>query len=302
VNRRALVVPLLTLMAACGGSGEPAKSPTTPARPADANTPVIPAEQPPLLIEYVVIHRHWVEKLVPVGSAELKAWSDAPENAAAVTGAFRQILVKVPGGEKDPGAAAKTKAEGIVKRLEKGEDFAKLARQLSDDAESKDRGGEYPDKKLADLPAPVGAAFKALEPGKITTAPVRSPLGFHVILKERASEDRIERAFRAAKAPELTLKLAEQLRTRFAANAPSRSAIADAVEAVLGESGVNDADRPNAQNVARARIANVRLPAAAKAALETFARNAHPGEVIPAPAVDGDRTLVARALSVATSP
>ena len=136
---------------------------------------------------------------------------------------------------------------------------------------------------MKDLAPAVSAAFTALEPGKTTREPVRSPEGFHIVHKDRTSDDQIERAYRKAKAPEVAKKLAEELLGRLKSDAASRAAIAEAVEAVLGERGVNDANRPNAQIVERARIDQIRLTAAAKAALETFARSAHPGDVLPSP-------------------
>jgi hypothetical protein len=80
--------------------------------------------------------------------------------------------------------------------------------------------------------------------------------------------------------------------------ADPRRAIAEAVEAVLGERATNDADRPSAVFVDRDRIKQVRLSAAAaKAALETFADGARAGDLFPSPAIDGDTVLVARALA-----
>jgi hypothetical protein len=254
-------------------------------------------EPPPLLVEYVVIHRRWVEKVLPASSADVKAWSEAPENAEAVTGAFRHILIKVPGGEKDPGAAAKKKAQSLLARLDKGEDFAKLAKQASEDQGSKENGGEYSADKVKELPEPLRAAFAALEPGGTTRDPVRSAEGLHLVHKERASDERIERAYRKAKAPELAKKLGDELLQRMKGTTPARTAIADVVDAVLGERAANDANRPNASLVDRDRLPQVRLTAAAKAALETFVNSAHPGDALPSPAVDGDTMLVARAVA-----
>ena len=292
--RLALALPLVSV-AACGGNTPPAQSPpahVTPIATAEA-------EPPPLLVEYVVLHRKWVERLVPVQAAEVEAWSRAPENAEAVSGGLRQIFFKVAGGEKDPGLAAKKKAEATLDRLKKGEDFGKLAKQLSDDAASKDSGGEYAREKLNELPAPVTEAFAALAPGDTTNEAIRSPGGWHIVRKDRASDDRIESAYRKAKAPDLAKKLADELLARLRANQPARPAIAEAVQSVLGERGASDANRPTASVVDRERLKQVRLTPAAKAALETFARSAHPGDALPSPAVDGDTIVVARARAAA---
>jgi predicted small lipoprotein YifL len=297
VRRRGLSFVALGLslgsLAACGGSVPAAQPPAAHVAPETS----LPPEPAPLVIEYVVVHRRWIEKLVPATPAEVKAWSEAPENAAAVSGPLRHILVKVPGGEKDPGLTARKKAQAILARLGKGEDFAKVARQASDDASSKDGGGEWAADRLKDLAPPLVAAFAALKPGETASEPVRSPAGFHVLRKDRADDDRVERAYRNAQAPALARKLGDELLVRLKEHGPSRSAIAEAVAAVLGERGANDADRPNAHVVDRERLAQVRLTAAAKAAIETFARSAHPGDVLPSPAVDGDTLVVARAVA-----
>ncbi|MDF2695055.1 MAG: Foldase protein PrsA precursor [Labilithrix sp.] len=295
---RALIVLALAAvssLAACAGN-PPAPAQPPVARVAPATT--MPPELPPLLVEYVVVHRRWVEKLVPVAAADVKAWSEAPANASAVSGPLRHILVKVPGGEKDPGVAARKKAQTILARLDKGEDFAKVAGQLSEDATTKDRGGELPAEKSNELAPPVASAFAALEPGKTAREPVRSPEGFHILHKDRAADEHIERAYRRAMAPDVAKRLAEELLVRLkAADVPARAAIAEATQAVLGERGASDASRPAAQSVPRDRIEQVRLSAAAKAAIETFARSAHPGDVLPSPAIDGDTIVVARAVA-----
>jgi hypothetical protein len=256
---------VFVLLAACGSAP---KAP--PARP----EPVVAAAPVPLLVEYVVIHRRWVERLMPVN--DLAEWSET--NGTAIAG-FRHIIVK-----------AKPVAQSIVDRLAKGEEFGKLARQLSEDQESKENGGETAPEKVE--PA-VREAWAALALGQ--TKLVATSAGFHVVLKERPSEERLERAYRKAKAPEAAKKLADELLARLKKNGPARAAIAEAVEASLGERAASDADRPIASNVDTDHVSHVRLPAAAKAALETFARSAHAGEVLPSPAVDGDTLLVARA-------
>ncbi|MGE0634108.1 MAG: peptidylprolyl isomerase, partial [Pseudobdellovibrionaceae bacterium] len=87
------------------------------------------------------------------------------------------ILVK--GDTPEALAKAKAKIEQIAKRLEK-EDFAKVAKETSEDTGSKDRGGDlgFFGKGQMD-PAFEGAAF-ALEPGKLS-GPVTTQFGVHLI-------------------------------------------------------------------------------------------------------------------------
>jgi hypothetical protein len=288
VKRRALAILLASALAACGGAPSAAR-PNAPGAPA-------PAETTALVVEYVVLHRRWVEKFVPTPAADVKAWSEAPENAETVASSFRHILVKIPGDAKDADVALqRKKAQALLDRLKNGEDFATLAKQLSEDPGSKANGGEYASDKVKDFVEPVRNAFASLKSGETTPDLVRTKFGFHIIRKDRASDELIERAYRKAKAPEATKRLGEELLSRLKGGAPARSAIAEAVEAVLGARASSDEGRPNASSVDRDRLRQVRLSAAAKAAIETFANGAHPGEVLPSPAVDGDIVLVARA-------
>lgn len=77
-----------------------------------------------------------------------------------------------PGQKTRTLAEAKKLAADVVRRAKGGEDFSALVKQFSDDAESKEKGGEYPDIKPTDggVPAPVKAAVFALKPGEVSDA------------------------------------------------------------------------------------------------------------------------------------
>jgi peptidyl-prolyl cis-trans isomerase C len=96
----------------------------------------------------------------------------------------RHILVKVDESapEKDKKAARK-KAEGILKRIKAGEDFAKLAAEVSDDPGSKENGGEigfFPKGRM--VKSFEDAAF-ALKPGEVSGL-VKTQYGYHIIKLE----------------------------------------------------------------------------------------------------------------------
>ncbi|MBM4396003.1 MAG: peptidylprolyl isomerase [Deltaproteobacteria bacterium] len=100
-----------------------------------------------------------------------------PEQVHAV-----HVLVKVaenaPQAEVD---AAKKKAEEAQKKIKGGEDFAAVAKQYSDDAMSKEKGGDLGFfRKGIMVPKFEEVAF-ALKPGEMTKEPVRTAFGFHVI-------------------------------------------------------------------------------------------------------------------------
>ena len=88
------------------------------------------------------------------------------------------ILVKVAETAADADKQAATK---ILERVKKGEDFGKLATELSEDPSAKSNAGDlnfFPREQM--VPEFSEAAFK-LKKGEISPEPVRSDFGFHII-------------------------------------------------------------------------------------------------------------------------
>ncbi len=94
----------------------------------------------------------------------------------------RHILIKVAAGaDAQTDAAAKAKAEGILKQIQGGANFAELAKKYSDDA-SKDEGGELGFYRRN---ATVPEFEKALFSQKIgDTQIVKSQYGYHILQVE----------------------------------------------------------------------------------------------------------------------
>lgn len=96
---------------------------------------------------------------------------------------------------------ARKKSQDLLDRARKGEDFAKLAQENSDDPGSKDKGGEYDFFGHGKMVPEFEKAAFALKPGEISE-PVETQFGFHVIkLEER----------RAAAAPATDQKVRQQI-------------------------------------------------------------------------------------------
>jgi len=85
------------------------------------------------------------------------------------------ILIKVPQGNAD---AAHKRAAEILERAKKGEDFAKLAKEVSEDDRTRDQGGDLGLFPLR--PTPVAEAAFKLQPGEISGI-VESSYGLHII-------------------------------------------------------------------------------------------------------------------------
>jgi peptidyl-prolyl cis-trans isomerase D len=96
----------------------------------------------------------------------------------------RHILIKVPtGADAKTDAAAKAKAEGILKQIKAGGDFAALAKANSDDPGSKEQGGELGMiQRGVTVPAFEQSAF-SLQPGQ-TSDLVKTQFGYHIIQVE----------------------------------------------------------------------------------------------------------------------
>ena len=96
----------------------------------------------------------------------------------------RHILIAVNGTDPKADAAAKAKADDILKQIKAGADFAKLAEQYSDDPGSKKQGGELGQVSRGVMVKPFeDALFGLAKPGDIA-GPVRSQFGYHIIQLE----------------------------------------------------------------------------------------------------------------------
>jgi peptidyl-prolyl cis-trans isomerase D len=95
----------------------------------------------------------------------------------------RHILIKVaPNADAKTDAAAKAKAEDILKQIKGGANFADLAKKYSDDPGSKDSGGELP---FAQHGTMVPEFDKAIFSQKIgDTEIVKSQFGYHIVQVE----------------------------------------------------------------------------------------------------------------------
>jgi peptidyl-prolyl cis-trans isomerase D len=117
--------------------------------------------------------------------AEIQAYFNAhqseystPEQARS-----RHILITVPAGaDAKTDAAAKAKADDILKQIKSGANFADLAKQYSDDPGSKNSGGELP---FAQHGTMVPEFDKAIFSQKIgDTEIVKSQFGYHIVQVE----------------------------------------------------------------------------------------------------------------------
>jgi peptidyl-prolyl cis-trans isomerase C len=117
-------------------------------------------------------------------AAEKKVYDDAVKQMGAEEEVrARHILIRAAAGDEKASAAAKAKIEAIIARLKKGEDFATVAKETTEDPSGKETGGDlgYFTKEQM-VPEFADAAFK-LAKGEIS-GPVHTQFGWHVIKLE----------------------------------------------------------------------------------------------------------------------
>lgn len=132
-------------------------------------------------LQYVLVN----PKKLAVAVSDAEAEAFYKEHAAEFEEPKRlrvaHVLVRVPPvGGSDAENAAKAKVEDVIKRAKGGEDFGKLARELSEDKASAVQGGDLGFVGPGELVAPFEQAAFALKKGEISD-PVRTPFGYHAI-------------------------------------------------------------------------------------------------------------------------
>ncbi|HTF43713.1 MAG TPA: peptidyl-prolyl cis-trans isomerase, partial [Terriglobales bacterium] len=122
-----------------------------------------------------------------ISDADVQAYYNAHKDQYQVKEQVktRHILIAVPAGsDAKVDAAAKAKAEDLLKQIKAGGNFADLASKNSDDPGSKVQGGELPMYPTSGLDPAYAKAAMALNPGQ-TSDVVKSQFGYHIIQTEQ---------------------------------------------------------------------------------------------------------------------
>lgn len=127
-----------------------------------------------------------------IGETPLLEFKEQNPKAAE---ASRQLTEEEKKQMEEYNAQALQKAQGIIARIQNGEDFAQLAKELSEDPGSKDKGGDLGFvKRGVMVPEFENVLFDQLKDGKMTKTPVKTQFGYHIIqrLESRGSGDSLE--------------------------------------------------------------------------------------------------------------
>ncbi len=128
-----------------------------------------------------------LQQTINIPAADIQTYYDAHKSEFESVTA-RHILIRVkgapmpglPGKPELSDEEAKAKAAAIRKRITGGEDFAKIAKEESDDTSSGEKGGDLGEFKKGSMVPPFEAAAFALKVGDVSE-PVQSPFGYHII-------------------------------------------------------------------------------------------------------------------------
>jgi peptidyl-prolyl cis-trans isomerase D len=194
-------------------------------------------------VSYAVVRRSWIEKYgVAAEQKDVDVWAKDKTNLAAVKVPVRHVLVKFAGDKPEDKEAAKKKAEGILERIKKGEDFAKLAKEFSEDPGSKDKGGMYPGEMVEQFVEPFKKAVESVKPGELVQNLVETQFGYHVIKRDDASKDDILKAYKQTKSLDLSKKMAATITADIKAGKSGE----DAVKAAIAQFGTFKPPAPKA--------------------------------------------------------
>lgn len=134
-------------------------------------------------IKYLLVDKGRVRAKIKIPDADLKAEYDRrrssfqmPEQVTA-----SHILIRVD-PEKGPAAEteARQKADALFARLRKGEDFAKLANENTEDPSGKGSGGQLGSFGRGQMVPEFEQAAFSMNPGEIK-GPIKTQFGFHII-------------------------------------------------------------------------------------------------------------------------
>ncbi len=174
-------------------------------------------------LAYVELDAKQLGEKVKVTDADLQAFyqQQADNYVQAEQREAAHILIKPAGSDAKAEAAAKAKAEDILKKIKAGADFAKMAKEYSQDPGSAKQGGELGWVQRGVMVKPFEDALYAIPEKGDVVGPIKTKYGYHIIklegIKKReqqpfdAVKAQLEKDYRTKKGDDLYYALGDKL-------------------------------------------------------------------------------------------
>ncbi len=132
------------------------------------------------VVDYILVDTVKMRRELEIADEELKQYYDSnPDEFTQEEQVMARHILMRATAERDDAATESALAQ-VKTRIESGEDFATLARELSDDEGSAQRGGSLGFFKRGDMVKPFEEAAFNAEPGSLV-GPVKTSIGYHLI-------------------------------------------------------------------------------------------------------------------------
>ena len=127
---------------------------------------------------------------INVGDSEVQSYYDRHMKAANIQVRASHIFIAIPEDADNAALLDREKlAKSLLARVQSGEDFAKLAREYSQDAGTRAEGGDLGFIGRDILPKPLEELVFSMKVGDVK-GPVRADRGFHIIkLVDKSAKD-----------------------------------------------------------------------------------------------------------------
>ncbi len=142
-------------------------------------------------IEYVELNKAKLMDAVAVSDEQLKAAYQDEVAAFKAQTERRASHILWPASTEAEIAAARKEAAAVKARLDAGEDFSKLAKQYSKDADSAQKGGDLGFTTGSNFPEPFEAALQKMTVNQVSE-PVQSEFGIHLIKLTELKDTKID--------------------------------------------------------------------------------------------------------------
>lgn len=185
-------------------------------------------------LNYIHVRSTYVEKYgVTATPAQIDEWAKDATNAATVEGpTIRHVLIKISKDAKnDEKVGAKGRLEKAIERIKKGEPFADVAREVSQDPGSAMRGGDV-GTKTDGFVEPFKKAADAIKAGEMTGV-VETSYGYHVIRKDDDAKEKRKKAYLKAKSLEVAKDLASKIQASIKGGKSPEDASREAIEPLV---------------------------------------------------------------------